>query len=411
MTFDAATQLSAELRKNPKIREPEAEGALFRPEIQIIPRTAEAAKLGITAQQISQAVRVATIGDFGPQLAKFSVDGRLVPIRVQIPENARTSFSELSNLRLQTASGVSVPLTSVAQIEMSEGPSSIRRYDRQRQATLGADLPSGVELGEGTQIIEDTAAKLNFPPTVKIQKGGDAEIQNEVQQGFLSAAGIGVILMLAILILLLGNVFVPFSIILSLPLSLGGVIIALLLTGKAFSMPVIIGMLMLIGIVAKNAIMLVDFAVERKKHGMNRLDAIVDAGLKRARPIVMTTIAMGAGMFPTAYGIGEGASFRGPMAIAVIGGLIVSTFLSLIFVPSYYIIMDDLARLTSWLFGRFIGKTDEPRIVDPHVAAVEAKVGSVETEMDGLAAKVEAIEQKLRSAVKSPVPKFKQAAE
>ncbi|MBG1231939.1 efflux RND transporter permease subunit [Aestuariivirga litoralis] len=416
---NAAADLVAELRKNPKLRAPEAQGALNRPEIQITPKTAEASALGITAAQISQAVRVATIGDFDPLLAKFSVDGRQVPIRVQIPESERSSFSQLANLRIPvqgglTAAPTTVPLSSVAEVKLSEGPASIRRYDRQRQATIGADLPEGVELGDGTKIIEDTALKMNFPKSVKIQAGADAEIQAEVGAGFAQAGGFGVLLMLVILILLLGNFFVPLSIVLSLPLSLGGVVLALLLTHQAFSMPVFIGMLMLIGIVAKNAIMLVDFAVERKKHGMERVEAVIDAGLKRARPIVMTTIAMGAGMLPTALGIGEGGSFRSPMATAVIGGLIVSTFLSLIFVPSYYIVMDDIARLFGWIFGRFVGKTDEPAIQDPALAAVDAKVEHVGTEVDGLAAKIDTLEEKLQKLISKPsgsVTKFKTAAE
>ncbi len=149
------------------------------------------------------------------------------------------------------------------------------------------------------------------------------------------------------------------AIILSLPLSLGGVVLALLITHNSLSMPVVIGLLMLMGIVAKNAIMLVDFAIEEVKAGVERVEAIIDAGRKRARPIIMTTIAMAAGMLPSAYGIGEGGEFRAPMAIAVIGGLIVSTFLSLIFVPSFYIVMDDLSRFTTWMFGRFIGPKDE----------------------------------------------------
>jgi len=419
----AAADLVGELRKNPKLRAPEAQGALNRPEIQITPKTAEASALGITAAQISQAVRVATIGDFAPALAKFSVDGRQVPIRVQIPESERTSFSQLANLRIPVQAGLTtapttVPLSSVADVKMSEGPSSIKRYDRQRQATIGADLPEGVELGDGSKIIEDTAAKMNFPKSVKIQVGADAEIQGEVASGFAQAGGFGVLLMLVILILLLGNFFVPFSIILSLPLSLGGVVLALLLTRQAFSMPVFIGMLMLIGIVAKNAIMLVDFAVERKKHGMERVEAVIDAGLKRARPIVMTTIAMGAGMLPTALGIGEGGSFRSPMATAVIGGLIVSTFLSLIFVPSYYIVMDDAARLFRWVFGRFVGQRDEPKISDPEIAALDDRVDTVGGQVGTLAAKVEEIEEKIAKLVKPKEPKvpvtptpFKTAAE
>ncbi|MDE2383247.1 MAG: efflux RND transporter permease subunit [Alphaproteobacteria bacterium] len=415
---EAAAKLAATLRQNPKLRAPEAQGALQRPEIQITPKTEQAAQLGITASQISQAVRVATIGDFGPLLAKFSIDGRQVPIRVQVPEKARASFAQLSNLRIPvqaglTAAPTTVPLSSVAEVKLSEGPASIKRYDRMRQATIGADLPEGVELGDGTKIIEDTAASLNFPPSVKVQVGADAEIQGEIFSSFAQAAIFGVILMIVILVLLMHNFFVPFAIIFSLPLSLGGVVLALLLRHQSFSMPVVIGMLMLIGIVAKNAIMLVDFAVERKKHGMERVEAVIDAGLKRARPIVMTTIAMGAGMLPTALGIGEGGSFRAPMATAVIGGLILSTFLSLTFVPSYYIVMDDINRLFSWIFARFVGSTDEPKIMDPDVAAVDAKVTHVGDEVDELAAKVEALEQRIESTAKpgAKLANFKAAAE
>ncbi len=410
---EGAQKLAAALRADGRLRAPMAQGALDRPEIQITPKTAEASSLGITAAQMSQAVRVATIGDFGPLLAKFSIDDRQIPIRVQIPEKARGSLAEISNLRLVNSKGVAVPLSSVADVKVAQGPSSIKRYDRQRQATVGADLPPGVELGDGTKIIEETAAKLNLPKSVKVQAGADAEIQGEIFSGFISAGGFGILLMYFILVLLLRNFFVPFSILLSLPLALGGVVLALLLTKQAFSMPVIIGMLMLIGIVAKNAIMLVDFAVERKKAGMERVEAVIDAGLKRARPIVMTTIAMGAGMFPTALGIGEGGSFRSPMATAVIGGLILSTFLSLIFVPSFYVVMDDVARLFSWVFGRFVGKRDEPKVLDPEVAAVDARVSAVDADVDGLAARVEELEGRLAKFVKpaSNVTKFKPAAE
>jgi hydrophobic/amphiphilic exporter-1 (mainly G- bacteria), HAE1 family len=183
------------------------------------------------------------------------------------------------------------------------------------------------------------------------------------------AMGLGLLMVAAVLILLLGSVFHTFTILLSLPLSMGGVVVALLLTNNSMSMPVYIGLLMLMGIVTKNAIMLVDFAVERVKHGMSRHDAIIDAGRKRARPIIMTTIAMVAGMVPTALGHGDGGEFRAPMALAVIGGLIVSTLLSLVFVPSFYSVMDDLTRLFVWIFGRFVGskeEDDEPAPTQPY---------------------------------------------
>ena len=342
-----------------------------------------------------------------------------MPIRVQIPKKSLTQFSEIANLRILNGTGVSVPLSSVADITFARGPSSIRRYDRQRQATIGADILPGVELGEASAIIQEVAKSLNLPKAVKISEGGDAEIQGEVNEEFTKAAGLGIVLMLVVLILLLGNVFQPFAIILSLPLCIGGVVVALLATNQAFSMPVIIGMLMLIGIVAKNAIMLIDFAVERKKHGMERLEAIIEAGRMRARPIVMTTIAMGAGMLPSALGIGEGGSFRAPMATAVVGGLIASTFLSLVFVPSFYMVMDDLARFTQWVFGRFVGATDEPAIHDLRMEKVENQVvvvgdavSETATEVDELSTRLSNIESKVEEAIrvasprKLPMPKL-----
>ncbi len=195
-----------------------------------------------------------------------------------------------------------------------------------------------------------------------MQLTGDAEIQGEVVSGFLQAMGTGLMLVLAVLILLFGSVFQPITILLSLPLSFAGVVLALLATNNAVSMPVYIGLLMLMGIVTKNAIMLVDFAVESEAKGVNRTEALIEAGHKRARPIVMTTIAMAAGMLPSAYSLGDGGEFRAPMAIAVIGGLLVSTILSLVFVPSFYTVMDDLSRLVARVFRPFFGeKEDESR--------------------------------------------------
>jgi hydrophobe/amphiphile efflux-1 (HAE1) family protein len=391
----AVSKLEGALRQEPILRSVMGIGALDRPEVKIVPRTDEAAKVGITAEQISQAVRVAMIGDFDPLLAKFNAGDRLLPIRVQVPESARTQFSDLTNLRITTSAGLNVPLSSVADVTFSQGPSSIRRLNRERQAALGADIMPGTELGTATERINAVAKSLNFPASVRIQEGGDAEIQGDINREFVKAMILGVVLMFCVLILLLGNLFQPMAILLSLPLSIGGVVIALLLTNRAISMPVIIGMLMLIGIVAKNGIMLVDFAVERVKHGKDRIDAIVDAGRMRARPIVMTTLAMGAGMLPSALGIGEGGEFRSPMAIAVIGGLIAATFLSLVFVPSYYIVMDDLARLFSWIFGRFIGASDEPKLAGS-VEELAVQQSKTETALEQLADKIEEVEDRMR---------------
>jgi multidrug efflux pump subunit AcrB len=406
---DAVAKLETALRKEPKLRAVTADGGMDRPEIKIVPKSAEAALLGITAQQISQTVRVATIGDFSPLLAKISIEGRQIPIRVQIPESSRATLDEISNLRVISSKGDAVPISSIADVTFSRGPSSIERFDRQRKASIGADLPPGVQVGDAQEAFKKVASDLNLPSTVVVTEGGDAEVQNEVFAEFAKSAGFGILLMFVVLVLLLGNIFQPFAILLSLPLSIGGVVLALLATNNAFSMPVVIGMLMLIGIVAKNAIMLIDFAVEREKHGMTRIEAIVDAGRKRARPIIMTTIAMGAGMLPSALGIGEGGSFRAPMAIAVIGGLIAATFLSLIFVPSFYVVMDDIARGMTWIFSRFIGKTDEAVEHDPRLEKIEGVVAETANDVDELAAKINEVEEKMAKLL--PKPKMKMAAE
>jgi multidrug efflux pump subunit AcrB len=219
---------------------------------------------------------------------------------------------------------------------------------------LGADLSGGLALGAALAEVNALPEAKNLPAGVHIQNGGDAEIMDEVFSGFAMAMGAGLLMVLGLLVLLFRSAFQPLTVLLSLPLCLGGVIAALLLTGQPISLPVAIGILMLMGIVTKNAIMLVDFAKERQAQGMSRRDAIIDAGRKRARPIVMTTIAMVAGMIPSALSLGDGGEFRAPMATGVIGGLIVSTILSLVFVPSLYTVMDGLSRRTADLFGRLL---------------------------------------------------------
>jgi hydrophobe/amphiphile efflux-1 (HAE1) family protein len=356
---EAVGRLEARMRKVDGFLNVAATGALTRPEIRVRPRLEEAAELGVTPEAISEAVRVATIGDAGANLAKFNTGDRLVPIRVQLDEDARTDLARLKALRVTSASGRSIPMSSVADISFGDGPSSIDRYDRVRRSSIGADLKRGLPLGTAQEIFNDIVKEVGLPEGVWIQLTGDAEIQGEVASGFINAMGTGLMIVLVVLILLFGSVFQPITILLSLPLSFGGVVIGLLLTNNAVSMPVYIGLLMLMGIVTKNAIMLVDFAVESEAKGASRTEALIDAGHKRARPIVMTTIAMAAGMLPSAYSLGDGGEFRAPMAIAVISGLIVSTVLSLVFVPAFYTVMDDLSRLVARIFSPFLGKKED----------------------------------------------------
>lgn len=370
---EAAAKLEGALRHVEGFRNVSANSALDRPEIRIYPRTEAAARLGVAPESIAETVRVATIGDIDANLAKFNAGDRLVPIRVQIEEDARTDMKRIEQLRVTNAAGTAIPLTAVASVEFGRGPSSIDRYDRYRRAVIGADLAPGFVLGTARERFLEVVEKQKLPAGVRLQPSGDAEIQDEVANGFITAMGTGLMIVFGVLVLLFGSVAQPITILLSLPLSFGGVVLALLATNNSVSMPVYIGLLMLMGIVTKNAIMLVDFAVEEVAKGVPRFDAVIDAGRKRARPIIMTTLAMAAGMLPSAYALGDGGEFRSPMAIAVIGGLLVSTVLSLVFVPSFFTVMDDIGGLMWRFFSRFIGPTDEPdtlHAVQPQEKAV-----------------------------------------
>jgi multidrug efflux pump subunit AcrB len=346
--------LEGAMRRLPGFTNVSASTGLDGPQILVTPRIDEAARYGISTQAISEAVRIATLGDIAANLAKFRDGQRLIPIRVETDLALREDVHAIEALPVTGATGLAVPLAAVADVSMGKGPSSIQRYDRQRQVVLGADLAGGLALGAALAEVNALPEAKNLPAGVHIENGGDAEIMDEVFSGFAMAMGTGLLMVLALLVLLFRSAFQPLTVLLSLPLCLGGVILALLLTGQPISLPVAIGILMLMGIVTKNAIMLVDFAKERQAQGMSRRDAIIDAGRKRARPIVMTTIAMVAGMIPSALSLGDGGEFRAPMATGVIGGLIVSTILSLVFVPSLYTVMDGLSRRVGNLFGHVL---------------------------------------------------------
>ena len=370
----AVAILEARLRSEDVLEYVSATGALPRPEVQIVPKAEQAARLGVTTASIAETVRVATIGDGDAALAKLSIDGRLIKVRVQLDRDLRSDANRIAVLRVPTKTGGSVPLSAVADIRIAEGPSKIDRLNRQRKASIGANLPAGVALDTASARFKEVAASVKLPASVSVAESGDAEIQQELLQSFQQAMILGLMLVLTVLILLFKNVVQPFTILFSLPLAIGGVAAALIITGSAVSMPVLIGILMLMGIVTKNAILLVDFAIEMTARGMNRVEGMIEAGRKRAKPIVMTSIAMSAGMLPSALGVGEGGSFRSPMATAVIGGIIVSTVLSLLVVPSFYLIMDDVSRVMGFVFARFIG----PKEAEPVAPAGEVLAGAIE---------------------------------
>ena len=363
---DTANQIASEMRSIPIIENPISTAELERPELRIVPKPQVAADLGVSTEALSDTIRVATLGDIDANLAKFNAGDRLVPIRVELEKAARARPGLLQDLRVPTSGGATTPLSAVADFSIAHGPTAINRYDRTRRVTIEGDLRGDAALGAAVAAIHALPTAKNLPPGVEIRETGDVEIMSEVFASFAAAMGAGLMMVYVLLVLLFGSFLQPITILISLPLSIGGAIIALLITHKAMSMPVVIGILMLMGIVTKNAIMLVDFAVEEIGRGTPRTQALVEAGRKRARPIVMTTIAMAAGMFPSALGLGEGGGFRSPMAIAVIGGLIMSTMLSLVFVPAVFTVLDDLGRVAWRLFSRFVGDAEDPQ---PHARA------------------------------------------
>jgi multidrug efflux pump subunit AcrB len=369
---NVASELATQMKRIPTISNVISETTLERPELRIEPRADLAARLGVSTESLSQTIRVATIGDVGPALAKFDVGDRLVPIRVQLEDAARGNLKTLEQLRVplgEHGEKGGVPLSVIADVKLDQGPTSINRYDRDRQATVAADLVGSAALGDATKKINELPVMKSLPKGVKVSPSGDAESLNELSDGFATAITAGLMMVYAVLVLLFGTFLQPITILFSLPLSIGGAIAALLVTGKQLTTPVWIGILMLMGIVTKNAIMLVEFAIEAIRDGKRRDEAMIDAGMKRARPIVMTTIAMAAGMMPSALAVGAGGEFRSPMALAVIGGLIFSTILSLVFVPAMFMVMDDLGALI-WRFGkRLIVHSEDAEVPGHHEAS------------------------------------------
>lgn len=341
-TSAAAGALVAAMNDLPEITGASSEASLLRPEIQITPRPQLAAEMGITSAALATTVRTATIGETGGNVAKFNTGERQIPIVVRVAQDVREDLFRMAGLRIPSTTGAPVPLGVVADVALSTGPTSIERYDRQYRTTVEADIADGYLLGPATEAVNALPIAQNMPEGTSIQAGGDAEIMGEVFTQFALAMGAGILLVYVVLVLLFSSFVTPITILMSLPLAIGGAIFALYLYGSGIGLSVVIGFLMLMGIVTKNAIMLVEFALEAMKSGTDKNEAMIDAGHKRARPIIMTTIAMTAGMVPSALALGEGGEFRAPMAIAVIGGLLLSTVLSLLFVPSMFSMIDGL---------------------------------------------------------------------
>jgi multidrug efflux pump subunit AcrB len=352
---DTAAKLVEEMKALKEVRAPRINADLRRPELLIEPRMELAAQLGVTTQALSQTIRIATMGDINQNSAKFSLSDRQVPIRVMMPEASRRDIETIRNLPVPTTSGGSVPLSRVAEIKFGSGPTTIQRYNQNRRIFVGADLAQDVVKGDAMKKINELPTMKNLPTGVSNAPFGEDEWQAEMMQSFMIALGSGILLVFAVLVLLYRRFMSPLVNMGSLLLAPLGGLIALAIFGEPLSLPVFIGVLMLFGIVAKNSILLVDFAIEEMAQGVEKQAALIDAGHKRAQPIVMTTIAMVAGMVPTAISLTGDAAWRAPMGIVVIGGLLLSTLLTLLIVPAGFSLADGLEkRVGPWLRTRVL---------------------------------------------------------
>jgi|TARA_R100000501_G_scaffold18498_1_gene39536 HAE1 family hydrophobic/amphiphilic exporter-1 len=336
-------------------------------ELIITLKPSEAARLGVTADAVGSIARVATLGDVDANTAKFNTGRQRLPIRVRLPDQARASLDTIRSLRVPTASGTSVPLSAVADIAFQPGAARIERFDRERRATIEGQL-NGISLGEANAAIDALSAMQNLPEGVSQPAYGQSEDMDELFASFGGAILAGIGLIFSVLILLFRSFFKPITILAALPLSLAGAFIGLIVAGSELGLSALIGLLMLMGLAAKNSILLVEFTIEREREGMSQYDALIEACRQRARPIVMTTVAMAAGMVPTALALGEGSEFRAPMAIAVIGGLISSTLLSLVLVPVVYELVEDFE---TWLMPK-LGKL----VIGPEKKAADTSATS-----------------------------------
>jgi multidrug efflux pump subunit AcrB len=354
----------------PQVVAPRISADLRRPEIVISPHFDLAASLGVTTQALSQVIRIATQGEINQNSAKFSLSDRQVPIRVKLPAESRRDLTTLENLPVPTLSGDSVPLSRVANIGFGSGPTSIQRYNQSRRVFVGADLPPGLSKGTAMEAINKLPILRQLPDGVSNNAAGEDRFQQEMLTNFGAALGAGIMLVFSVLVLLYRRFISPLVNMGSLFLAPLGGLILLVISGNAISMPVFIGMLMLFGIVAKNSILLIDFALEEMTAGQPKHTAIIEAGHKRAQPIVMTTVAMVAGMVPTALALGGDGGWRAPMGIVVIGGLTLSTLLTLLIVPAGFSLADGLEkRLGPWLARRLLTSHRDPPADEPAILA------------------------------------------
>jgi HAE1 family hydrophobic/amphiphilic exporter-1 len=357
---NAALELQREMRTVQGLADPRPATPPSGPELVVKPKPDEAARMGVPVTTIAEAARVATLGDIDANVSKMDEGERRIPVRVRLPEKDRADLSVIRNLRLPTAVGGVTTLDSVADVYFEAGPGQINRVDRKRNITMLADTTGDTQVGDAINRVHQLPIMMRLPPGIGLYNQGQEKAYAQLFGGFAVAILAAIGLVYAVMVLLFGSFFKPWVILSALPTAIGGALLALLVSDLSLSIPSLIGFLMLMGIAAKNSILLVEYAIERERAGASQRAALLEACRERARPIVMTTMAMAAGMLPTALTLGKGSEFRQPMAVAVIGGLLTSTVLSLLLVPVVYEFVDDLERWLAPIFGRLVTPREAP---------------------------------------------------
>jgi len=356
----AGDDLERQMRTLKNVADPRPSAPPIGPEIAIRPKPDQASRLGVTVESIASIARVATLGDIDANVPKLTQGERRVPIRVRLPEQARSNIDMIRSLQVPTASGGTTPLSSVADVDFQAGPAVIERYNRSDMLAIDADLTNNTQLGQGLNAVHHLPIMRHLPAGISEAAVGQTQQIQELFGAMGLAFFTGVSMIYGVLVLLFRSFFKPIIIISNLPLAIFGAAMALFITRESVSIPSLIGILMLLGITAKNSILLVEYAIERERDGMPQRQAIMEACRERARPIIMTSLAMIAGMLPTAFALGKGSEFRQPMAIAVIGGLITSTLLSLVMVPVIYEVLDDIEQWMVPKLSRLVTPRDAP---------------------------------------------------
>ena len=338
-----AQTLLSQMRAVPGLVEVSASTGLVKPELLIIPDAISASDQGVRLEDIANTATLMTLGDRTSDLATVEAGDQQVPVRVRLAPQFRESLADLSKLEVPSQRGTLVPLSSVASVRLGGGPSEITRYDRERQVTVSANLQA-ISLGQALERVYELPIMQNLPPDVEEKATGDADILNDVFKRFSLALATAILMIYAVLVLLYNSFIYPFAVMSAIPLSVGGTFVALMLTQKPIDLYALIGIVLLMGLVTKNSILLVDYALLARDRGLSLKQAAIEAGTTRLRPILMTSISTVAGMVPIALELGAGGEVRSPMAIAVIGGFSTATLLTLVVVPVCFTYVDGLRQ-------------------------------------------------------------------